>query len=298
MQYPPVTLLLGTYNCERFVAEATESAFRQDYPSLEILITDDASTDSTWEIVEQLVRNYRGPHSVVTNRNASNLYLEHFNSIWPKVRGEFCVLATHDDIYVPHRTRALIERHQSTGAAVVSSNAILIDELGTPSGLYRRDLDQLDLSLKAFARTGSNHVCFGTGMSWHRRVIDYFGPLRAGPRNADQVIPFRGALLGGLSYIEEPLLRWRQHRNNLTLTIQKRNATDDVERLLLDERTLGNRVANAMAMLQDLKHHVERVGADPEFNEVRLLLLSRMMEQLQHWLQIRFEMAQQHIGIR
>jgi len=50
---PKVTIMIATYNQERFIGEAIESAMAQDYPNLEIVVCDDCSTDRTYEIAKQ-----------------------------------------------------------------------------------------------------------------------------------------------------------------------------------------------------------------------------------------------------
>ncbi|MGH9707372.1 MAG: glycosyltransferase, partial [Candidatus Acidiferrales bacterium] len=53
MKNPAVTVLIDTYNHERFIEQAIVSALEQDFPSadVEILVIDDGSTDRTPEIV-------------------------------------------------------------------------------------------------------------------------------------------------------------------------------------------------------------------------------------------------------
>jgi len=68
-----VSIVLITYQQELFVRESLESLINQDWPELQIVISDDASKDKTWEIVQQTAKQ-AGPHvRIVLNRNASNL---------------------------------------------------------------------------------------------------------------------------------------------------------------------------------------------------------------------------------
>lgn len=50
---PKVTIMIATYDQERFIGEAIESAMAQDYSNLEIVVCDDCSTDRTYEIAKQ-----------------------------------------------------------------------------------------------------------------------------------------------------------------------------------------------------------------------------------------------------
>ncbi|MGL6343307.1 MAG: glycosyltransferase family 2 protein, partial [Waterburya sp.] len=57
-QSPKVTIVIRTHNCEKFVEQAVFSVVTQDYPNLEVVVLDDASSDRTPEILEKLKKEY------------------------------------------------------------------------------------------------------------------------------------------------------------------------------------------------------------------------------------------------
>lgn len=70
---PLVTFALFAYNQEKYIREAISGAFSQTYSPLEIIMSDDNSLDSTYEIMREEARAYQGPHKIILNRNSSNL---------------------------------------------------------------------------------------------------------------------------------------------------------------------------------------------------------------------------------
>ena len=70
---PPFSFLMITYNQEQYIADALNSALAQDYPNLEIIVSDDCSSDQTFAIATDIASNYRGPHKITLNRNEPNL---------------------------------------------------------------------------------------------------------------------------------------------------------------------------------------------------------------------------------
>ncbi len=70
---PLVTFALLSYNQERFTKEALEGVCAQTYSPLEIVISDDCSSDRTFSIISEMVDVYQGPHAIISNRNRKNL---------------------------------------------------------------------------------------------------------------------------------------------------------------------------------------------------------------------------------
>jgi glycosyltransferase involved in cell wall biosynthesis len=68
-EIPSVCIMIPVYNQEHFIAKAVESALRQDYSNIEIIIADDNSTDSTAAIIA----NFLGDSSIKYKRNGVNL---------------------------------------------------------------------------------------------------------------------------------------------------------------------------------------------------------------------------------
>ena len=66
---PLITFALLAYNQESYIREAVEGAFAQNYSPLEIILSDDYSTDKTYEIMKDLVDEYKGFHIIKINRN-------------------------------------------------------------------------------------------------------------------------------------------------------------------------------------------------------------------------------------
>jgi glycosyltransferase involved in cell wall biosynthesis len=68
-----VSFCIVTYNQEKYVKEAIDAAFRQDYPDIEFIISDDCSTDSTFEVAQSTIRQKKIAAPVKLLRNACNL---------------------------------------------------------------------------------------------------------------------------------------------------------------------------------------------------------------------------------
>jgi glycosyltransferase involved in cell wall biosynthesis len=93
-KWPLITVIIPTYNGAKFIAQAINNVFKQNYPSLELIVIDDGSTDNTEEIVNSLLVNLlyvkqanKGPAAArnrgLKNANGSLIAFLDVDDHWP-----------------------------------------------------------------------------------------------------------------------------------------------------------------------------------------------------------------------
>lgn len=97
---PKLSYVLLSHNREKYIRQALESAFAQDYEGeLEYIISDDCSTDRTFDIIRECVANYKGGRRVVVTQTPRNLHLAgNTNHAMQFVESDWVVRADDDDI--------------------------------------------------------------------------------------------------------------------------------------------------------------------------------------------------------
>lgn len=205
-----VTFFLITYNQEKYIHEAVESAFSQTYSPLEIVISDDCSKDGTFRIIEKMAAEYKGPHRIVINRNKENLGLiRHINRITELSSGELIICAAGDDISLPHRTERVVQKYVESNrkASLIHSAVYLIDNEGNELDMRVPPVISQGMKIEEMAVCGA--LIIGAANAFTRKIEEKFGPIQYDKCFEDLVIGFRSALLGGFEYISEPLVRYR-----------------------------------------------------------------------------------------
>jgi glycosyltransferase involved in cell wall biosynthesis len=111
---PLVSICIPTYQGARWIREALASAQAQDYPSIEVVVSDDASTDGTVDIAasfdDERVRILRSERQVGMAAN--------WNRGVRAARGEYLILLMQDDRLEPDcvsTMAALLDRHPTIG---------------------------------------------------------------------------------------------------------------------------------------------------------------------------------------
>jgi hypothetical protein len=119
---PLLSVGVPVYNGERYLAEALESALGQEYPNVEVLISDNASTDSTPDICRRFesdsrVRYSRTPQTTDPKAN--------FGRVLGMARGEYFTWLAHDDVLTsPSYAATLVETLEANPDAVLCASAL------------------------------------------------------------------------------------------------------------------------------------------------------------------------------
>ncbi len=97
---PKLSYVLLSYNREKYIRSAIESAFAQDYEGeLEYIFSDDCSTDRTFEIINECVAAYKGNRRITVTQTPHNMHLAgNINHALQFATGDFIVRADDDDI--------------------------------------------------------------------------------------------------------------------------------------------------------------------------------------------------------
>lgn len=216
----PASAVFITYNHERYVADALQSVLAQTYP-LDIVISDDASTDRTVDVIRAIVSAYDGPHRIRLRAGTSNLgVVGNQNATLPLAEGELIVLFEGDDISEPTRVRKLVDRYVEVDRAVAAlgSGIVRMDEAGRLG----------DVVLWPLPRAGAREITsgewgvHGCTLAIRRDCVDRFGPITSTFFSGDGPLWMRAAFLprGGAAQVREPLVRYRTHGSNVSSRIR------------------------------------------------------------------------------
>jgi hypothetical protein len=225
---PLVSFTLLGYNQERFIREAIAGAFAQTYSPLEIILSDDCSSDRTFAIMQEMAAAYLGPHKVIVRQNIRNLGCGgHVSAVLEFAQGVLIVRADGDDVSLPERAKVLTDAWLANGRPSGIGSAIIpINESGdrldlccphlSPPGhsgglISPQDLLRLVLEEKPLGVVG----CCG---AWSKENWEFFGGFAHGVQQEDTMLSFRAFLRGGLYVVNLELVKYRAHQQNATFS--------------------------------------------------------------------------------
>lgn len=120
-----------TYNHEKFIQEAIQSVIDQTYDNWELIIVDNASTDSTRTIIETMIA---GDERIIFLPQEQNLYVSHgANITMEAAKGEYIALFSGDDVFIPEKLEKQLAFMQQNDLDLSFSWITAIDEYSKPS---------------------------------------------------------------------------------------------------------------------------------------------------------------------
>jgi glycosyltransferase involved in cell wall biosynthesis len=139
---PLVSIVTPSYHQGRFLEATIRSVLEQDYPNIEYIIIDGASSDNSVEII----RKYSDRISWWVSEKDSG-QSEAVNKGFRRAQGEYVGWINSDDLYMPGAVSAAVHAFQSfSPAAIVYGDALAIDENGKAFNLMRaRQYSLIDL---------------------------------------------------------------------------------------------------------------------------------------------------------
>jgi glycosyltransferase involved in cell wall biosynthesis len=206
-----VTMVLLTFNQGQFVAQAARACLDQICEPIEILFSDDASTDNTFEVLQKLATSYDGPHRVIVRRNERNLGIgAHYNRVIELAQGELIITAAGDDVSLPNRVQKILSawRLSNCKADLISSYLVDMQFDGTLHGVLL--VDDLSQWRSAAEWVKKRPKVIGAAHAFTKKLHQHFGDFDPQLTFEDQAMSLRAASLGGGLTINKALLHYRR----------------------------------------------------------------------------------------
>ena len=239
LKNPLVSFVVTSYNYEKYLLKTLESIAAQTYKDYEIIIVDDASSDSSVEIAERFIRNNQDKR-ITLLRNEKNLgQLGSMLEGLKKAQGEFVSFIDSDDMILPDYAMAHIKVHMVTSVAFTSSEIVEInenDEIITtysPSSPHKNphfqlknfeDLLKVDVEHPEFKLLNQKTAPFG-GWFWSPNssamfrkssieIVLHYKNTQKWKICPDKFLFNIANLIGGSAIVYAPLVAYRRHNEN------------------------------------------------------------------------------------
>jgi glycosyltransferase involved in cell wall biosynthesis len=209
---PLISVALCTFNGERHLREQLDSVLAQDWPHIEIIVMDDASTDGTPAILAGYAERDARIHY---RRNEHNLgYHRNFEAAITRCQGRWIAPCDQDDIWLPGKLSTLAAELAPGRAVMAYGDSDLMDEQGRPLGQRLSERMNRFSTEDPVAYWFANNVT-GHAMLFERSLLEHALPFPANLFH-DWWLAYVAASAGRIHYVNQCLVRYRQHARTVT----------------------------------------------------------------------------------
>lgn len=206
---PLVSIVLATYNGEKYLRPQLDSLFQQTYEAIEVVAVDDLSTDGTFAILNEYANKFSNLRAI---QNSTNLgYVKNFEKGFQMAKGQYIAPCDQDDIWMLDKIETLV--NQIGNAPIVYSDSLLIDHDGNILNRKLSDIKHLQnfTTCLNYAIGGSAP---GHAMLIQRKVLDACYPF---PNHIphDYWIGFVALFFGPIIFLPNAFILYRQHASNV-----------------------------------------------------------------------------------
>jgi glycosyltransferase involved in cell wall biosynthesis len=300
MNEPRLSVVLCTYNGEAFLAAQLDSLLAQTRLPDEIVVSDDASTDGTWDMLQAFARRAaRLGVAVRASRHERNRgFVQNFSEALQHAGGDLVFLCDQDDEWLPEKIALMAGRFREDPSLwLLCSDARLVGADG--KDLHASLFDALELKPRerlalhegrAFEVLLRRSMVTGATAAFRRQLPELALPVGENWIH-DEWLAIVAAALGKVDAVEQELIRYRQHGGN-QVGMRKRTLADkwrDLSRprgeqfrveatrlYALERRLVELRVASDyLALTVSKREHFERriaLGRQPGLARIPTIL--------------------------
>lgn len=248
---PRVSVVIPTYNGERYIEAAVTSVLQQTYGDFELIVIDDGSQDGTWPKLAQLARR---DARIVLQRNAANLGISAARNLGTELaRGEFVAIMDGDDVCLPDRLEKQV--------AYLSAHP----KIGAVGGMIQRLEGEVLGEVRDYPHTPGLlawYMCFFMPASHPACMVRHAVLVAAGGYDPayrvahDYDLWFRLSRQSALANLPDIVLRYRRHGHNISSqrAMEMSHEIAQISRRAI-EAEIGVTITPDEALLLRTRHH-------------------------------------------
>lgn len=226
-----VSIIIPTYNGEKYIKETIDSCLNQTYQNVEIIVIDDCSSDNTINILKgysEKIRLYLNEQNQGISKNVNKgVFLS---------TGEYFILLGHDDLLAPNHIEIMVDEFDNNTVSVCC-NSILINSLSEELGSLLKDKMQIKKFHQVLFFLSIDNFINSCGMIHKTEIFRKIKGWDERFRNYGEWLYYIKSLeYGEIMYTTKIKSKYRRHDTNITNTFKEVNVKKELEEYFLYSR--------------------------------------------------------------
>lgn len=254
--FEKVSILMLTYNGEKYLKEAIDSCLNQTYENIEICIIDDGSTDGTVEILKSYGDKIKVSYNATNQGIVANV-----NKLALNVESDYIVWIGHDDKLAPNHVELMLSEFEEH-TVLVFCNAIIIDSSGNELRIMKDDNEMIkklqnpmfEFSLNNFLNAIGQMIrtdAFQKAKGWNTDYKNY----------GDWFFYMKILRLGNIKYTTKIKSFYRVHETNISNKLRTKEVRGSVEQWAKNARKLAHKTHNN-SFWEHIKYYYNYIKID------------------------------------
>jgi glycosyltransferase involved in cell wall biosynthesis len=225
---PLVTVICISYNHERFLKESLNSVFNQTYPSIEVIIVDDASKDGSKAIIDSYLKQQ--PLSIGIFNDVNKGICASFNKALVLAKGKYIVDLATDDLMELNKIERQVNFFEQLDESygVVFTNVLHIDENSNPLGLHFKPGDKIPAG-DIYKEVIRKFFLPPASLMMRKKLLEELGGYDESLSYEDFDLWVRSSRKYKYGYLNEPLILCRNLKGSLSKKFFKPKETAMLE---------------------------------------------------------------------
>ena len=216
-----VTILLASYNGEKYIKEQIDSLLNQTYRDFIIHISDDGSTDDTFSIIQSYTSKYPDMISVVQNESNSRGAAHNFMNMMIGCKNDYIMLCDQDDVWLPNKIEITLDKMHSMETIygkdtplLVHTDLRVVDEnLATISPSFRAAMNA-NYEKTALNNQIIQNTLTGCTVMYNRALSELITKMPSFMVMHDWWLMLVAAAFGKITALNSQTVLYRQHGDN------------------------------------------------------------------------------------
>lgn len=211
-----ISVCIPTYNGEKFLKQQLDSILLQLSNNDEIIVSDDSSTDATIEII----KSYSDSRIKILENNHFKSPIFNLENALKYANGDYIFLADQDDVWYSKKVETLM-KYLKKYDCVISDASIVNSEMEeiSPSLFY------INSCKEGFVHNIIKNGFTGCCMAFNKKILQMVLPFPKDIPMHDSWIGLVAEKYGTVLFLNEPLIYYRRHGNNVSSTTEKSKYT-------------------------------------------------------------------------
>lgn len=251
-----VSIMILTYNGEKYLKEAIDSCLNQTYENIEVCIIDDGSTDKTVEILKSYGDKIKVSYNETNQGITANV-----NKLALNLDSDYIVLIGHDDKLAPNHVELMLSEFDED-SVFVHCNSIVIDSDGNEVKISRDNTAQIKKSSNALFELSLNNFINVIGSMVKTDAFQKVNGWDNSYKHYGEWLLYIKILqYGKIKYTTKTKAYYRVHQTNISNTLRKKEQRSSVEAYAKTCRRLAH-VLHDNTIMENIHYYYNYIKID------------------------------------